>query len=262
MRLPEVFFSRPKTAYYEPFDAEVSSKTKLRFRPTFTTCLIGMASASILMLFALYQLTPIFHETTTTKFTDASTMTTTTNRTSITSDPSVRTYPCGTSLAEAYAAGCIFDPLTVYWLPSRCSTLYADDFLQAASIATTSDQMATPDTAYKRSIPLTIEHEGKWPYYSHLPGDPLEHTPTLLDLSTVEIDTPYYTTHGEHLTHCAYMLIRLAHLVSSGETHKMDRMTSHFEHSRHCTLMMLDAARESSMWNRIDSWGEVRSGDC
>lgn len=270
MRLLDIFSKKSQTTYYEPFDVDVESKAKHRARSGFTLFLIAIASASILMFYGLYRFMLSLDKTTAVTGTPVTTSTSM-NMSHATSESSLRTYPCGTSLAEAHAAGCIFDPLTVYWLPPRCSTLYANEFLQAADA--TVGQAVAPSTAYSRSVRSLPQTGIKWSYYSQPPASALKsdasaasyfssHSPTWHDLSTVEIDTPYLTTHGEHLTHCAYMLIRLAHLVSSGETHLMDRMTSHFEHSRHCTLMLLDAARESSTWNRVDSTGEVRSGDC
>jgi hypothetical protein len=118
----------------------------------------------------------------------------------------------------------------VYWLPSACSQAYTSEFLQYS------------DT-------------DSWNYWADENG-----TEPLPDLSSLSPGQKYWTTNGEHMAHCAFMLVRLADALNSGK--KLDKMTRHFEHSKHCAMMLLDASKESFAWNSIRSWGEVRVGSC
>ena len=299
MRFPSILVT-PSPATYSKIDqTDHEEQPTSRSRPGLIPILSGIATITILTFYALYRimLNSPPPTTATTPSTAASQTTTPLffffdqHQQSPTNSPTATetiSYPCGTTVASARSAGCLFDPLTVYWLPAHCSFSYADDFLSAPHLASDSNtnhnhnhssSPSSPTTttaaAYTSSSSNPSPHSHLNPHSPHqntssFPPPPpswqyyLDHPPTLPapDLSTLEIGTKYYTTAGEHLTHCAYMLVRLAHLASTGEAAKMDRMTGHFEHSRHCALMLLDAARASEEWGVVNSWGEVRSGDC
>lgn len=140
---------------------------------------------------------------------------------------------CGSSVAEAKAKGCIFDPLTVYWMPSTCSQAYTSEFLE-----------------YGRQT-----NSLSWRYWG-APND----TDPLQDLATLEAEAEYYTTNSEHLAHCTFMLLRLAESAKSGK--RVDTMTSDLKHSKHCALMLLEASKSSPQWDEIRTIGRVRLGAC
>ncbi len=88
---------------------------------------------------------------------------------------------CGNSLAEALACGCIFDQLTLNWLPQPCVRTTEDDFKQ---------------------------FNGSWPYWSDHEGiDPINPD---TELSLRVGDEGFWTTQREHTAHCAFLLIRVA----------------------------------------------------
>lgn len=136
---------------------------------------------------------------------------------------------CGSTIAEAQARGCIYDPLTVYWMPAACERSHADEFVAFAG-------------------------DKPWQYWEDQAGTiPIPNLP-------VRPGETYFTTEKEHLAHCAFMLMRLADVFHTGK--RVDYMTGHFEHSKHCALMLLNASMASPTIDTINSFGEVRFGSC
>lgn len=125
---------------------------------------------------------------------------------------------------------CTFDPLTVQWLPQTCIRAGADEFSAREPWQYWTDQ------AGQQEIADLSHHTG--------PGD--EHW--------------YWTTGREHLTHCVYMLLRVAK-VGQGEG-KMDGMSGNYNHSVHCAMNLLDAARSWDLFDMIQTQGQVRFGSC
>ena len=142
--------------------------------------------------------------------------------------------PCGTSIPEAISLGCVFDPLTVYWLPPTCSRFGASEF--------------------------TSFNDGKpWRYWSDVEG-----REEIIDLPTSGLGL-YYTTEAEHMAHCAFMLLRMADALQNdrkGGTRGVDDMTMDFKHSRHCVMMLLNASLSSPTRETINSFGKVQLGSC
>lgn len=136
---------------------------------------------------------------------------------------------CGSTIAEAQARGCIYDPLTVYWMPAACERSHADEF-------------------------VTFAGDKPWQYWEDQAG-----TIPISNLRMRPGET-YFTTEKEHLAHCAFLLMRLADVFRTGK--RVDYMTGHFEHSKHCAQMLLNASMASPTIDKINSFGEVRFGSC
>jgi hypothetical protein len=148
--------------------------------------------------------------------------------------PTNKRLTCGTSLAEATSSGCLFDPLTVQWLPSQCSRELADDYSKQ---------------------PQSMYDEQPFRYFADRNGKE-----EILDLSKKTDDAGYWTTQREHLTHCAYMLLRAAKMKHTAQ--RVDSMTALYQHSEHCAFALLNASRSDPTWDDIQTQGWVRFGSC
>ncbi|KAK2052707.1 hypothetical protein LY76DRAFT_467798, partial [Colletotrichum caudatum] len=138
---------------------------------------------------------------------------------------------CGADLEEAKARGCSYDPLTLTWLPPQCSRVGADDFTRAAD----GDR---PFTYYKDR----------------------KKTEVYPDLGTRLGTNIYWSTAGEHVAHCAFIIIRKA--TAEAEGTPLDGLSSSLEHLRHCTLMLLEFARYSPHFDSINTVGNITLGSC
>lgn len=134
-------------------------------------------------------------------------------------------------MSEALERNCTFDPLTVQWLPQTCLRAEADEFSAHDHWRYWTDQ------AGQHEITDLSRHAG--------PGE--EHW--------------YWTTGREHLTHCAYMLLRVAKIGQGGEG-RMDDMSGDYNHSVHCAMNLLEAARSWELFDVIQTQGQVRFGSC
>ncbi|KAF7539510.1 hypothetical protein G7054_g2066 [Neopestalotiopsis clavispora] len=127
-----------------------------------------------------------------------------------------RRYTCGNSLEEAKARGCTFDPMTVQWLPKQCSRAGVDEFLSAhgthtdfstrpagAAAAAVKSRRGEPDGS--TPYPDQNATERVWRYYRD-EAQTQEYVNGLIDAPIGHYQ--YYTTRGEHLAHCAYILVR------------------------------------------------------
>lgn len=139
-------------------------------------------------------------------------------------------HSCGNSIEEAITRGCIFDPLTVTWLPKHCSREGVDEF-------------------------LVSNNNQSWRYYTDSDG-----STELLDLSPRLGERTYWTTKGEHLTHCAYILIRSAFAHENKE--RLDHTSGSLHHTKHCALFLLEAAQFAPDFEEINTAGNVKLGAC
>lgn len=133
-------------------------------------------------------------------------------------------------MKEALERNCTFDPLTVQWLPQVCLRAGADEF----------------------------SAQEPWRYWTDQTG---EHE--IADLSRhvgPEDEHWYWTTAREHLTHCVYMLLRVAKVGQSEG--KLDGMSGNYNHSVHCAMNLLEAAQSWDLFNVIQTQGQVRFGSC
>ncbi|PSR75473.1 hypothetical protein BD289DRAFT_379290, partial [Coniella lustricola] len=70
----------------------------------------------------------------------------------------------------------------------------------------------------------------------------------------------FWTSDREHITHCAWMLIRIAHAYKTGQ--RLDTNSDHFEHNQHYSLFLLRRALEAPGINEIRIRGNVIFGGC
>lgn len=137
---------------------------------------------------------------------------------------------CGTSITEALQRGCTYDQLTLRWLPENCSRVGLQEYMDASAPA-----------GWK----YWLDNEGMKP---------------VQDISLYVNGTALYTTEREHLTHCAYQLIRAASgLQSRGP---LDTRARDFNHNHHCSMRLLGAAMQSPGLDEITTFVHNKLGAC
>lgn len=137
---------------------------------------------------------------------------------------------CGTSITEALQRGCTYDQLTLRWLPENCSRVGLKEYLEASAPA-------------------------GWKYWLDNEG-----TKPVEDISLYVNGTALYTTEREHLTHCAYQLIRAAAgLQNKGA---LDTRARDFGHNHHCSMRLLGAAMQSPGLDEITTFVHNKLGAC
>ncbi|KAH7336732.1 hypothetical protein BKA65DRAFT_479607 [Rhexocercosporidium sp. MPI-PUGE-AT-0058] len=125
---------------------------------------------------------------------------------------------CGSNVAEARAAGCVFDILTTAWTPPECVDLsVTEEWLQKV-----------------------LEH-AKWPYY-------LDQAATIpqKDLSLLlsgEWKGELWSTMHLHQWHCLYVWRRM-HMAYLGGN-PVDTVIRGLRHSKHCEEMMMSGEKHS-----------------
>lgn len=139
---------------------------------------------------------------------------------------------CGNSSTEAQQLGCVWDPISTSWLPSTCTLAGADEF-----------------AGY-------LPNE-KWRYWRDRDG--LQQIP-LEDLPFYSPEEKYYTTNGEHITHCAFSFLRMAELLRAGGP--ADWMVGQYQHNVHCAMLLAEVGMHSPSFNHIGSSAYVRYGTC
>ncbi|KAH7134930.1 hypothetical protein B0J11DRAFT_452870 [Dendryphion nanum] len=137
---------------------------------------------------------------------------------------------CGSTIEEAQLKGCAFDQVTDSWLPLQCSRVGLDDFLEKSG----------------RGTP--------WEYYTDQ-----NRTQRIHDLATTH--GPYWTTEKEHLTHCAFMLVRLADAWAH-PGRRLDSKSGSFGHGKHCAMLLLERSMYSPTIDVMNSDGEIMVGQC
>lgn len=137
---------------------------------------------------------------------------------------SVNPRPCGNSSAEARANGCTFDQLLWSWIPPNCPHYNNDDF------------KAFED----------------WKYYVGKDGKKEVKVDGGDDWEKVlnnELDV--YGANGEHLTHCVFMLLGMAKIVTEGLP-TIPKMTE-YPHLEHCAHHILKALKDIPDFNKLNS---------
>jgi hypothetical protein len=142
--------------------------------------------------------------------------------------------PCGNSPEQAVDAGCTFDPLTFQWLPKSCPRDVTEDW-----------ENYNNGTAWR----YWRDEHGQ----EEIEGD-------YTSLATQIGNGEYWTTSGEHVTHCTYMLLRYHIAASRGDL--TDPSTRSPTHAHHCVGYILRMARQSPEWNKISSLGDIGYGSC
>ena len=154
---------------------------------------------------------------------------------------------CGSSVEEAHARGCTFDRLSLSWLPMQCSSKELDRFLK----------WHRKDAQHQS---LENESETPWKYYENDNGTVGAEIQGSDELSTRIGDETYWTTRGEHLAHCAFMLLRMQTGLDGRK--RIDGTAQDYHHAFHCVNYLLETAATNQDFDKIDVVGGVRFGYC
>lgn len=138
---------------------------------------------------------------------------------------------CGNSTTEARSLGCTFDPLAISWLPAECPRDMTEEFLEFPG----------PDV--------------KWHYWLDKEGNQ-----EVKDYNTLSEMEWYWSTNREHMTHCAFMIMRLHRVIERGG--RPDTLSMDFHHTRHCLMAFLSLSEANENFNLIGTLGDVRFGSC
>lgn len=135
---------------------------------------------------------------------------------------------CGTTPAEARAAGCVFEYMTFNWVPARCF-----DFELVSSEYNTSHASHTP-----------------YPWsYKPLTDDPLDpNRVSEADMLSGEFDG-LYGSNDYHRTHCTFAWKKFHRAVLSGGP--IDTYLSDYEHTKHCEMMLMMLSDEDRTRTRV-----------
>lgn len=121
-------------------------------------------------------------------------------------DSDDRTFECGTTVSDAMAAGCEYDPVTFSWLPERC---------------------------LDRELAFELTHNTTWALHADLAGK-IERS----DLEFASNKSKTYITHGNHVVHCIYVWRRMHRMLLAG---KPVHSGMAYRHTIHCTEVILDS---------------------
>ncbi|KAI0128255.1 hypothetical protein BJ170DRAFT_682052 [Xylariales sp. AK1849] len=147
---------------------------------------------------------------------------------------------CGESVEVALQKGCTFDQLMKTWLPQECPRYGLEEHL-AAGFAAESDS------------------GGQWRYYRDREATSLISTGELAKMA--DEDKNFFATGREHMSHCTWMLMRMAYVYNHPGMRK-DFLVSNFAHAKHCILFLSDSALESPGVDKIQSTGNLGFGSC
>lgn len=118
--------------------------------------------------------------------------------------------PCGSSPVEAKAAGCVFDLMTVSWLPLEC---------------------------YDSELTAQFMEEWPWKFYlsnSTLPEAPPESREEIPSLEAISSTTELmWTDRRFHIYHCIYGWKMMHRAVERGW--KMESSLTSYHHTEHCS---------------------------
>lgn len=125
-----------------------------------------------------------------------------------TEPPKTHTYGCGENLAEAKARGCVFELMTISWVPPACHDPELDGEFRSLGLQYFRDRSLTQEISYEE---LSERTEG----YS-------------------------WSTNRYHLTHCSFMWRKMHRALNAGW-----RQTNHaldYEHTTHCSMLTYNAS--------------------
>jgi hypothetical protein len=148
---------------------------------------------------------------------------------------------CGNRIEEAEAAGCTFDLLSKTWLPGNCTRYGTEEYIHAAADI----------------------NQTRWQYWED--GERArELDDQQLSLLSQRNETNerqlWASTDREYLTHCAWMIIRLAHAQMTGD--RVDTATTNFDQTKQCALAMLQKAMSAPNLDAIFTRGGISLGSC
>jgi hypothetical protein len=127
---------------------------------------------------------------------------------------------CGNSTQEAIARGCIFDRLTLRWLPKSCPRDMEDEFLA---------------------------HAGPWGW-TYWGDQGKSQILNQQELSYLGEEGRYWTTPEEHHAHCAFIIFRHYSIWERGG--RMDSMASNVPHA---LALMLCLVQDRRPCEEVDS---------
>ncbi|RDW59543.1 hypothetical protein BP6252_12630 [Coleophoma cylindrospora] len=118
---------------------------------------------------------------------------------------------CGNSIAEAEALGCVYDTVSVHWLPPHCH-----------------DAEVTKEFNHAGPGP-----DGQWYYYTDKEGTGLF---TIEDLGSMfHTNGSFWVTHEWHIAHCTYLWRKQSRSRSTGIT--FEKVWDTPGHIAHCEKM-------------------------
>jgi hypothetical protein len=123
---------------------------------------------------------------------------------------STKTLSCGNSTAEARALGCIYDPLSVVWIPEPC---FDKEMTEAYRKAV--DWIGSNDWQGKEMLDLDAMSERVAP-------------------------SGYFTSTRDHVVHCAYSWLRQHRGYLRGGLY-LDDDSLDFSHTQHCAEVLVHA---------------------
>ncbi|KAI9745548.1 MAG: hypothetical protein M1818_001082 [Claussenomyces sp. TS43310] len=144
---------------------------------------------------------------------------------------------CGNSVEEALSLGCVFDPLSIAWLPSYCPRDEANAFVEAAGNGT------------------------QWRYW--MDQDGTQELQSTYELARIGPKVIYWTTVREHMNHCFYMLLRVHRAMERARNGDMrvDATAKSYHHTKHCLMTLYNMASSADN-EKIGATGEVAFGSC
>lgn len=127
---------------------------------------------------------------------------------------------CGSTAAEARAAGCTWDQLMWAWYPPNCPHYANEDFIAADDWKFFSDPWGTEITETEWEAGLNNERR-------------------------------LFSRHGEHLTHCLYFFLSVGQVVRDG-TPATPKLRN-YDHLNHCVKMLLPIVRDNANYSMINT---------
>jgi len=150
---------------------------------------------------------------------------------------------CGITLEDALERGCTWDSLAKSWLPKECPRIGEPEYLELGD---------------------HVDERNSWIFYGDRDGKTrVEDISMMVSQNNSDFvtgESHWWATEGEHLTHCVYMLQRMAYDVYSGS--RFDRLSQNYDHAVHCTEYLLAKARSSPTWDMITTQGNSVFGFC
>ncbi|EAW16776.1 uncharacterized protein NFIA_001230 [Aspergillus fischeri NRRL 181] len=126
-------------------------------------------------------------------------------------------FRCGTSAAQAKAAGCHFDLMSFSWLPSACyNEDLTNDFLNYT------DWKWSLDIEGRHLVPKEYVQQGDFEYL--------------------------FTSYEYHVVHCVFMWKKTHQAILDGSFDHLDGYIAGLGHTGHCGEMLLDRGTDLKTW--------------
>ncbi|KAL7940079.1 hypothetical protein V8C42DRAFT_338616 [Trichoderma barbatum] len=148
---------------------------------------------------------------------------------------------CGDTLEDAMRKGCVWDELTNAWMPMECPRAGEAEYIAASG---------------------NIDPTKSWIVYKDRNGT----IPVDRSLMVNQSSDPFgglmgwWTTEGQHVAHCLYILQRLAYVVHTED--RRDFMVGNINHTTHCIKSLFHMAQMSPTWGNIIGKGQSAIGYC